>query len=438
MADRASPLPGTATPLRAPALPELRPVLHFLGIVLSGLGVIMMLPALVDFTDRRSDWPVFLGAASVTEFCGVSLLLAFQGQGLRISLRQGVLAVILTWIGVALFAALPFMLAEKPLSFTDAMYETVSALTSTGSTVYVGLDRAPRGILLWRFLLLWMGGFGLVTFAVLVLPYLRIGGLQLFMIDLSARPGKFLPKTAEVVAQIALIYGLLTLACAIAFGAAGMNSFDAIGHAMAALATGGFSSHDAGLGYFKSPAIEWIAVLFMFIGALPFVLLVHLVRGQPGPLLGESQVRLFLLVIASGTLLLTVWRLRTGGVGLEQAFREGAFNVVSIISTTGFTSHDFHQWGGFASLILFCAMLMGGCTGSTAGGIKMFRMSVLLEALKTQLQRQIYPNGVFNVRYNRKPVAPAIVSAVVTYAFAYLATFSLLAIALPSSGLPSE
>jgi trk system potassium uptake protein TrkH len=423
---------------QAAAIFGLAPVLHFLGIILCCLGAVMLVPAAVDAVDGSPDVRAFLGAAAVTVFAGVTLAVGFAGETLRIGLRQGVLAVILTWIEASLFGSLPFLLADQPLAFVDAIFETVSGLTATGSTIYQGLDRAPRGVLLWRFLLIWLGGFGLVTFAVLILPYLRVGGLQLFMIDLSARPGKFLPKTGEVVAQIAAIYVVLTLACAIAFGAAGMNTLDAVGHAMAALATGGFSSHDAGLGWFKSPAIEWIATLFMLLGAMPFALYIHLGRGQPGPLIHESQVRLFLLVVATGTLLLALWRLGGGAATLEQAFREAAFNVVSCISTTGFTSHDFAQWGGFASLLLFCAMLMGGCTGSTAGGVKMFRLYILLEALKAQIQRQIYPSGVFSVHYNRQPVAPAIVAAVVTYAFAYLATFSLLAIALSLTGLGFE
>jgi trk system potassium uptake protein TrkH len=440
MPDARRPVPALlpAAGRQTPARIGLAPVLRFLGMVLCCLAAVMLLPAAIDLANGNPEFRVFLAAAAVTLFTGGALVGAFSGGTTRIGLRQGVLAVILTWIGTVLFGALPFLFAERPLSFTDAIFETTSGLTSTGSTVYVGLDQASRGILLWRFLLGWMGGFGLVTFAVLILPYLRVGGMQLFMVDLSARPGKFLPRTAEVVAQIAFVYVLLTLACAIAFGWAGMGTFDALGHAMAAAATAGFSSHDAGLGHFQSPRIEWIATLFMLLGSLPFVLHIHLLRGRPGPLLQESQVRLFLLVIAAGVLLLALWRLQGGAATVEQAVREAAFNVVSIISTTGFVSHDFHAWGGFASLLLFCAMLMGGCTGSTAGGIKMFRLFVLLEALKAQLRRQIHPSGVFAVRYNRQPIPPAIVASVVTYAFAYLASFSLLAIGLAFTGLSFE
>lgn len=413
----------------------LAPVLHFVGIVLCCLAALMMIPALVDSASDHPDYGTFLGSATVTCFVGVSLTLAFSGNIARIGMRGGVLAVLLTWTSAIAFGALPFCFAERPLSLTDAVFEAASGLTATGSTLHVGLDETPRGILMWRFLLSWMGGFGLVTFAVLILPYLRVGGLQLFTVDLSARPGKFLPRTAEVVGQIARVYVLLTVACAIAYATAGMTTFDAVGHAMATVATAGVSSHDAGLGYFQSPTIEWIATLFMLLSAMPFVLYIYLLRGQAGPLLQDWQVRMFLSVILAGVLLLALWRLGGDAASIEQAFREAAFNVVSILSTTGFVSHDFHLWGGFPSLLLLCAMLMGGCTGSTAGGIKMFRLVVLLEVLKAQIRRQILPSGVFHLHYNRQPIPTEITAAVIAYGFAYLATFTLLAMALALTGL---
>lgn len=413
----------------------LAPVLHFIGIILCCLAAVMLVPALVDLAYDHRNYRTFLAAAGITCFVGISLTCAFSGKITRIGRRDGVLAVILTWAGAVAFGALPFLLSEQPLTLTDAIFESASGLTATGSTLHAGLDQAPHGLLMWRFLLSWMGGFGLVTFAVLILPYLRVGGLQLFMIDLSARPGKFLPRTAEVVARIAQVYVLLTVACALSYGAAGMSTFDAVGHAMATVATAGVSSHDAGLGYFQSPAIEWIATLFMLLSAMPFVLYIYLLRGQTAPLLGDSQVRLFLALVLAAVLLLALWRLGGDAATVEQAFREAAFNVVSIISTTGFVSHDFHDWGGFASLLLLCAMLMGGCAGSTAGGIKMFRLALLLEALKVQIRRQILPNAVFRSSYNGQPIQAELMAAVVTFTFAYLVTFSLLALALALTGL---
>lgn len=434
-ARRTAPTRLTLASRQIPFESALAPVLHFIGLVLCCLAAIMLVPAMVDLANGHGDYRTFLAAAGITSFVGVSLTCAFSGRITRIGRRDAVLAVLFTWAGAVAFGALPFLLADRPLSLTDAVFESAAGLTATGSTLHVGLDQTPQGILMWRFLLSWMGGFGLVTFAVLILPYLRVGGLQLFTIDLSARPGKFLPRTAEVVARIAQVYILLTVACAISYGAAGMSTFDAVGHAMATVATAGVSSHDAGLGYFQSPAIEWIATLFMLLSAMPFVLYIYLLRGQAAPLLSDSQVRLFLSLILAAVALLTLWRLRGDAATVEQAVREAAFNVVSIISTTGFVSHDFHDWGSFASLLLLCAMLMGGCAGSTAGGIKMFRLVLLLKMLKVQIQRQILPNGVFHSSYNGQPIPVELLAGVVAFTFAYLVTFSLLAMGLALTGL---
>ena len=414
---------------------QIAPVAHFVGTIICGLGAFMVLPALLDLARGNKDYQAFLGAGAIALFAGVVLILSYRQANLKIGSRESILAVVLTWVGATLVGALPFMLTAKSLDLTDALFETVSGLTATGSTVFTSLDTTPQGILLWRFILIWLGGFGLVTFATLALPYLRVGGLQLFMLDLSARPGKFVPKTTEVVTQIGLVYVLLTISCGSAFYVAGMSGFDAMGHAMAAIATGGFSSHDAGIGYFKSPAIEWIATVFMLASAMPFALYLHALRGRPGPLFRESQVRLFLVVIGGAVFLMTVWRVRTGHVAWAQALREAAFNVVSIVSTTGFTSQDFDQWGGFALLLLLCLMLLGGCTGSTAGGIKMFRLWILIQALVAQVRRQLYPSGIFSLTYNSQPVPPPVLSGVVVYFFLYILTFTLLSLALSLTGL---
>jgi trk system potassium uptake protein TrkH len=405
--------------------------------VLCALGGATLLPAGLDLADGHPGWRAFVAASAVTLFAGGALVLATRGSLKRLGVREATLAAVLTWAAAPLFGALPFMLAGSPLSFTDAVFEAVSGLTASGSTVYVGLDRAPRGVLAWRFLLVWLGGLGLIAFAVLFLPFLRVGGLQLFTLDLSARPGKFLPRFGQVVAAIATVYVILTVLCAVAFELAGMGRFDALGHAMAAIGTGGFSSHDAGFGYWDSPAIEGVAVVFMTLAAMPFVLLIHLSRGDPRPLLRDDQVRLFLAVIAVGTLLLAAERVARHGVEPLRALREAAFTFVSIISCTGFTSsaQDFSGWGAFAGVLLVTAMLAGGCTGSTAGGIKMFRLWVLLQTARAQVASQVYPSGRFPVRYNGRAVPEAVAAGAVVYFFVYLASTAVLALALGAAGL---
>ena len=316
----------------------------------------------------------------------------------------------------------------------------MSGITATGSTVIVGLDTAPTGILLWRFLLVWLGGFGIITLAVLVLPFLRIGGMQLFVLDLSAQSqsGKFVPRMIDVVVKIGLVYLGMTTIGAICLRLEGMSTFDAMGHSMAAVATGGFSSHDASIGYFKSAAIEWTLSALMLLSAMPFVLHIEALRRGPKALFNDAQVRLFLWIVGVSVASLFLWRVAWNGALIPEAAREATFNVVSIISTTGFTSQDFDLWGGFPSLLLLVMMLIGGCTGSTAGGIKMFRLCVLLSALRAQTHRQIYPHGTFVVTYGGATIPDAVRAGVTLYFFVYLSTFLVFALSLAFCGVTFE
>jgi trk system potassium uptake protein TrkH len=413
-------------------------IVFFVGAILCFFGASMLLPALLDWFDENVDYRVFLACAAILVFIGLTMALSFRRHKYALGIREVVLAAPLTWVCVVAFAALPFVFSSFRLSYTDAVFETMSGATATGSTVIVGLDTAPRGLLLWRWLLIWFGGFGFVTLAVLVLPFLRIGGMQLFVLDLSAQSGKFVPRMIDVVGKVGLVYLVITILGSIAYGLAGMSMFDAIGHAMAAVATGGFSSHDAGIGFFHSPEIEWISVVVMGLSALPFVLLIGAIRTGPRPLTDDAQVRLFLAIVTLSSLTLTVWLVARESLGLLDALRQATFNVVSIITTTGFTSQDFNQWGGFPSVLLMMLMIAGGCTGSTAGGIKMFRLCVLLEAIRTQLRRQVYPHGAFIVRYNGNPVQDSVRAGVAGYFFVYLSTFLLFGLALSLTGMTFE
>ena len=413
-------------------------IAFFIGAVVCFFGMSMLVPAALDYLDGNDDVLVFMSCAAVLVFFGLTISLTFRRRRYALGLREVILAAPLTWIIVVGFAALPFVFSSLRLSYTDAVFETMSGASATGSTVIVGLDSAPRGLLLWRFLLLWFGGFGFVTLAVLVLPFLRIGGMQLFVLDLSAQSGKFVPRMIDVVFKISLVYLVITVVGAAAFNVAGMNLFDAICHSMAAVATAGFSTHDAGLGFFKSPAVEWIATVEMALSAMPFVLYLDVLRQGPAALLRDSQVRLFLGIIAISSLTLTVWLLGRESIGLIDALRQATFNVVSIISTTGFTSQDYNQWGGFASVLILMLMIVGGCTGSTAGGVKMFRLCLLLEAIRAQLHRQIYPHGMFLVIYNGMRVEDTVRAGVTGYFFVYLSTFFMFALALSLTGISFE
>lgn len=441
----ASPRTPTSLPSRKPGRAytdilglDIQSIAFFVGNIICFFGTAMLLPAILDWADGNEDYRVFVACAAILVFVGLTMGLSFRRHRYALGIREIVLAAPLTWIAVVGFAALPFVFSSLQLSYTDAVFETMSGATATGSTVIVGLDIAPRGLLLWRFILIWFGGFGFVTLAVLVLPFLRIGGMQLFVLDLSAQSGKFVPRMIDVVGKIGIVYVIITILGAAAYHAAGMSIFDAICHSMAGVATGGFSTHDAGLGYFKSPSIEWIATVQMAASALPFVLILEGIRHGPRPLSADSQVRLFFAIIAISSLTLTVWLVARESIGILDALRQATFNVVSIITTTGFTSQDFTQWGGFPSVLIIMLMIVGGCTGSTAGGVKMFRLCVLLEALRTQLRRQVYPHGTFIVSYNRSPIADAVRAGVTGYFFVYLSTLFMFALGLSLTGMSFE
>lgn len=411
------------------------PILFFVGVVSCCFGVAMLAPMSIDIVDGKDDYLVFLSCAGGSVFVGGGAAMATFDRNLRINLNETLLLLPATWVTISLVSAVPFMVSQLQLPLADAIFEAVSGLTNTGSTVIIGLDDLPRGLLLWRFLLQWIGGFGVVTIAVLALPFLRIGGLQLFSLDLSPNSSKFVPRITEVVSQIGIIYVVLTIICAICFWLAGMNSFDAMGHAMTALATGGYSSHDSSIGFFQSATIEWIAVLFMALGAMPFGLYIVALYGRPGALFRDDQVRLFLAIIVVSVAMLLLWRMIKHDIDFWRALREAAFVTVSTITTTGFTSHDFSLWGGFAELIALLLMLIGGCTGSTVGGIKVFRILAMGKLLRVQLHRQIFPHGTFRVTFNGENISDSVRIGIANYIFMYLLLLAALTLAIALFGL---
>jgi len=411
------------------------PILFFVGAVSCCFGIAMLVPMLIDLADNHEDYVVFLTCAAGTLFLGTGLAFATYDRSQKITLNETLLLLPATWLTICLVSAVPFMLSELRLPLADAVFESVSGLTNTGSTVIVGLDNLPRGLLVWRSLLMWIGGFGVVTIAVLALPFLRIGGLQLFSLDLSPNSAKFLPRITEVVRQIGIIYAILTFICMFCFWIAGMSFFDAVNHAMTAIATGGYSTHDSGFGFFQSGTVEWVAVLFMMLGAMPFGLYIVASYGRPGMLFRDEQVRLFLAIIAGATATIALWRLMHEDIAALEAVRSAAFAVVSTITTSGFTGHDYSLWGGFPETVAFLLMLIGGCTGSTVGGIKVFRILIMLKTLRMQVRRQIYPHGAFRVTFNGDTVSDAVRTGVATYIFTYLLLLVMLTLAISAFGL---
>jgi trk system potassium uptake protein TrkH len=415
---------------------DLRPILVVIGILLIILALFMAPPMVADMAAGHPDWQVFLAAGAVTLFTGVTLVLMNQGYGnAALTGRQTFLLTTSVWIVVGFFAALPIAFSELNLTLAEAVFESVSGITTTGATVIVGLDVAPPGILLWRAILHWLGGIGFIVVAVAILPMLRVGGMQLVRTESSDLSEKILPRAAQVASAISLIYFGLTVLCSVLYYIAGMTLFEATAHAMATLSTGGYSTRDASIGAFSSPLIEVVAIVFMMLGSLPFVLYIQVTNGQLRPLLTDAQVRWFVGVIIIFVAAISTWLVVVESVAPLQALRHSAFNVVSLISTTGFASSDYAVWGTFPVTALFFLMCIGGCTGSTAGGIKIFRFTVLHAIAKNQIARLIRPHGVFVPTFNGRPVSEAAAIAVMAFVFMFGLSFVAFALLLSMLGL---
>ena len=414
---------------------DFRPIFLVIGILLATLALIMLIPAAVDFLAGNPDWEVFAISSGVTLFVGVAMALTSRAGVMNLSIRQAFLMTTLSWLTLTFFASLPFVYSQLGLGFTDAFFEAMSGITTTGSTVIIGLDGLTTGILLWRALLQWLGGIGIIVMAIAVLPILKVGGMQLFRMESSDQSEKALPRTAQIASAIGVIYLLLTVACAGAYWLAGMNGFEAFAHAMTTIATGGFSTSDGSIGYFDSAWIDSIATVFMIIGALPFLLYLRTLQGNFSALFSDSQVQWFLSMVAAVVIMSAGWLWLENGLEPVFALRLASFNTVSIITGTGYATSDFSLWGSFALPIFFFIMFIGGCAGSTTCGIKVFRFQVLYAAARTQIHHLLQPHGVFIPYYNRRPISDEVIVSVLSFFFMWFLSFSLLALALGMLGL---
>ncbi|WP_316976485.1 TrkH family potassium uptake protein [Shumkonia mesophila] len=409
-------------------------VLFINGILLCILATVMLIPAAVDGFLGDSDWHVFTLSSATTFAAGVSLVLAYRGDPPPSGSRSGYLLTAVSWVLTALFGSLPLMFSSLNLSFTDAFFETMSGLTTTGSTVLSGLDSMAPGLLLWRSLLQWIGGVGIVVMAIVLLPALRVGGMELFRTESSDISEKTVPQAYRLAGVTALVYLGLSVACAISMMAAGMGPFDAINHAMTTLATGGYSTKDSSVGFFDSVPIEVVTEVFMVSGALPLIFYARIILLGRRAFQNEWQVGGFLKILAVTIGLAAVWNI-TQGMPVGQAIRQAAFNVTSILTDTGYATTDFGTWGSFAIGLFFVLYFIGGCAGSTAGAIKVFRWQILFASARRQIRLMSSPHRVLVVRYAGRPVGPDMMESVRNFFFLYLLTFMALAAGVMTTGV---
>lgn len=412
------------------------PVIYVIGWFLLVLGISMFFPAAADWMAGNRDWVVFVTSGAGTIFAGAAFVLANRGASLNINLRQGFLLTTGSWLTIALFGALPFAYSDQlPLNYTDAFFETMSGLTTTGSTVITGLDQAPPGILLWRGLLQWFGGIGIIVIAVAMFPLLKVGGMQLFRMESSDRSEKAISSVKRYTAALVLSYVALSVLCAILLRLAGMTWFEASIHAMTALSTGGYSTSDASIGHWTSPWIHWIITVFMLTGGMPFVVYIHMVRQGPGSFLRDKQIRAFLGFLATVITVMALWLWWVDGFPFEQAIRESAFNVVSIVTTTGYAVSDYSLWGAMPFGVFFLLIFVGGCTGSTGGGIKIFRLQLLWLAFREYVWSRIYPHGVRTLTYDGRTVSSDVILGVLMFILIFLMTVVAASLILEGLGL---
>ncbi|MEO0612524.1 MAG: TrkH family potassium uptake protein [Pseudomonadota bacterium] len=417
---------------------DFRPVFLVAGALLAFLGASMLIPMVVDLLARdpahRPDWNAFAVSAFICMALGGGLAAASWGGITTISIRQGFLLTAVSWLILAVFSAMPLAIGLLDLSYTDAFFEAMSGVTTTGATVITNLDDAPPGALLWRSMLQWYGGVGIIIMAFSVLPALRVGGMQVFKSEAWDTREKFVANAAQYSVSLTGIYIFFTLSCFLLLLAFGMPLFDAVNHAMTTVATGGFSTRDASVGAFigvGSAPLDIIITVFMLIGSLPFgIFLAAWFRGSWGRLVRDSQIRFFLTIVIAATAVMFFQVREATGADVFTGFRLAFFNVVSIMTGTGYATTDYGLWGPFAVGFFFCIMFIGGCAGSTSCGLKVFRFQVALAALRLYARKLSHPHAVAVMHYNGRPLTMDIFISVLSFFFVYFASFATLAVLL--------
>ncbi|MHA6493851.1 TrkH family potassium uptake protein [Pseudomonas borbori] len=417
------------------AFSTLRIIGFILGIFLITLAVSMVIPLLtLVIFERNDDLDAFLWSSLTTLIAGLALIAPGRPADAQLRPRDMYLLTTASWLIVCTFAALPMVLIQH-ISYTDAFFETMSGVTTTGSTVLVGLDNASPGLLIWRSMLHWLGGIGFIGMAVAILPLLRVGGMRLFQTESSDWGEKVLPRSHMAAKYILLVYSGFTLLGGLAFWLAGMSPFDAINHAMASISTGGFSTSDSSLAHWSQPAVHWVAVLFMILGSLPFTLYVATMRGNRRVLMRDHQVRGFIGFLLVSWLIFGTWLHLNSDHSWLDAFRIVAVNVTSVVTTTGFALGDYTTWGSFAVLLFFYLTFVGGCSGSTSGGLKIFRFQVAYVLLKANLQQLVHPRAVIKQQYNNHNLDEDVVRSLITFSFFFAITIGVIALGLTLTGL---
>jgi len=391
-----------------------------------------MIPVIAQFIYNEID-SSFFGASIVTIIFGTLFFLSNLDHDRKLSLQQAFLLTALSWLSIAIFGSLPFVFSNVDFSFTNAFFESMSGITTTGSTIISNLESMPKGILLWRAILQWLGGIGIIVMAITLMPIMNVGGMQLFKISNNDSSEKILPKSKEIALRLIYIYFGLTLLCGFSYKILGMNIFDSLTHSMTTIATGGFSNYNESIGFFNSFPIEVSAMIFIILGSLPFIAYIKFLSGNRKIFFSDIQIKTFLKIILVSVIILTIHLGINNSSELD--FGSVLFNIVSILTGTGYVNAQFDSWGGFPLILFLGLMFIGGCAGSTTCGIKIFRIQILYSFILNQLKKIIYPKGIFVLKYNQDSVDNKFVASIISFIYMYFVIFFILTALLSLTGL---
>jgi len=408
-------------------------VFFTLGLLQVILGFAMIIPVVAQLIYQEFD-SSFISSGIITVVFGVLFFLSNLDHDKKLNLPQAFLLTALSWLSIAIFGSLPFIFSNLNLSITDSFFESMSGITTTGSTIIQDLEIAPKSILLWRAILQWLGGIGIIVMAITLMPIMNVGGMQLFKISSNDTAEKILPKSKQISIRLIIIYSILTFICAFFYKLFGMNFFDSLTHSMTTIATGGFSNYNQSIGYFDSFLIEITSMTFIILGSIPFIAYIKFLNGDKKIFFSDTQVVAFLKVTFFSIIALSIYLFFSKGFQNE-SLRSVSFNVISILTGTGYVTKNFDQWGNFPLIFFLILMFIGGCAGSTACGIKIFRVQLLYRFLLNQLKKIIYPRGVFVIKYDKNIIDDKFMSSVISFIFLYIIIFFSLTAILSLTGL---
>ena len=409
-------------------------VFFTLGILQIILGISMVFPIIIQIIFDELD-SSFIGASLITIIFGTLFFLSNLDHDKKLSLQNAFLLTALSWLSIAVFSSLPFIFSNLNLSITDSFFESMSGITTTGSTIITDLNSSPKAILLWRALLQWLGGIGIIVMAITLMPIMNVGGMQLFKVSSSDASEKILPKTKEITLRLILIYLILTFLCSFFYNICGMKFFDSLTHSMTTIATGGFSNYNESIGHFNNIKIEIISMIFIILGSIPFIAYIKFLSGKKNIFYTDTQIKSFIKIIFYSILILFFYLTIFNKNFSDVSLRSISFNVISILTGTGYATQNFDNWGSFPLIYFLILMFIGGCAGSTACGIKIFRVQILYLFLKNQLKKIIYPRGVFVIKYDNNNVNEKFMASIIAFIYLYIIIFFIITAMLTLSGL---